>query len=125
MNKKFIIVNILGLLSVFSAHQVFAASEDFKALVGRINEQVLNPLIVLLFTAALVFFVVGLFNFFGKKDNSEALEKGKRHMLWGIVGMAIMVSVFGIMNFLTSSLGINNVDPSSSGDVSTLFKSSN
>jgi divalent metal cation (Fe/Co/Zn/Cd) transporter len=122
MKKLLIMFYSTTLVFAFSATQVFAASNKFKALVGRINEQVLNPLIVLLFTAALVFFVVGLFNFFGKRDNSEALEKGKAHMLWGIIGMAIMVSVFGIMNFLTSSLGINNVDPSSRGDVSTLFK---
>ena len=39
----------------------------------------------------------------------------------GIIGMAIMVSVFGIMSFLTSSIGTGEVNPDSSGDVSGLF----
>jgi len=100
--------------------QADAASPELLALLGRINEQVINPLIVLLFSVGLIMFVYGLFNFFGNRDDAEALEKGKRHMVWGIIGMAIMVSVFGIMNFITGTLGISDVSPSSSGDVSGL-----
>jgi len=100
--------------------QANAVSPEVIALVGRINEQVLNPLIILMFTVALILFVVGLYNFFGKRESADVLEKGKRHMLWGIIGMVIMVSVFGIMNFITGTLGVNTVDPSSSGDFSGL-----
>ncbi|MFT7328158.1 MAG: hypothetical protein ACI870_000338 [Crocinitomicaceae bacterium] len=98
-----------------------AASPEVIALMGKINEQIINPLVVLLFTAALILFTFGMYNFFTNRDNSEDLEKGKAHMIWGIVGMAIMVSVFGIMNFITSSLGVNNVNPETSGDVSGLI----
>jgi hypothetical protein len=97
-----------------------AASPEVNELIGNINEQIINPLIVLLFTAALVLFTFGMYNFFTNRDNSEDLEKGKAHMIWGIVGMAIMVSVFGIMNFITSSLGIKNVNPETSYNVSSL-----
>jgi hypothetical protein len=89
--------------------------------VGRINEFFLNPLIVLMFTIALVTFIWGMFSFFGRKDNTEELEKGKRHILWGIIGMAIMVSVFGLMTFITSTTSGGIVNPSSDGDVSGLF----
>lgn len=106
-----------------------AASERLLALVGRVNEQVINPLIVLLFTAGLILFIVGLYKFFSTSDNADDLETGKRHMLWGIVGMAIMISVFGIMKFITGSLGINNVtsnaERSGTGDVSGLINPGN
>lgn len=101
--------------------QANAASPEFLALLGRLNQHFINPLIVLLFTVALLIFMWGMFNFFTKKDDSSALETGKRHILWGIVGMAIMVSVFGIINFMTGTLGIGNVNPQTSGDVSNLF----
>ncbi|MCA9351378.1 hypothetical protein KC929_01190 [Patescibacteria group bacterium] len=97
-----------------------AISEEFVAFIGRVNQHVVNPLIVVLFSVALVLFIVGLYKFFSGKDNADALKTGKQHMLWGIIGMAIMVSVFGIMNFITGSLGIDDVDPSSSGDFSGL-----
>lgn len=89
--------------------------------VGRINKYLLNPIIVLMFTIALVTFIWGMFSFFGRKDNTDEIEKGKRHMLWGIIGMAIMVSVFGIMNFISSTTIGETTNPSSSGDVSSLF----
>lgn len=102
-----------------------AEVDGFSSLLGRINENLINPLIMVLFALAFVQFVYGLFNFFGNRDNSEALEKGKSHLLWGIVGMAIMVSVFGIMAFMTSTIGVgdvgSNLREGSSGEVSGLF----
>jgi heme/copper-type cytochrome/quinol oxidase subunit 2 len=98
-----------------------SAPESVLQLMGRINQYFLNPLIVLMFAIALVTFVWGMFSFFGRKDNTEDIEKGKQHILWGIVGMAIMVSVFGIMNFITNTTIGQTVDPSGNGDVSNLF----
>ncbi len=106
-----------------------ANTQDFSSLMGRINKHLINPLITVLFALALVQFIIGLFKFFGNRENSEDLEVGKRHMLWGIVGMAIMVSVFGIMSFLSTSVGVGNASNSirtgGTGDVSQLFDKGN
>lgn len=111
--------------SLFTVQYAEAANID--TLIGRINEHVLNPLITVLFAVAFVQFIVGLFNFFSSKNSGsdEGIEKGKRHMLWGIIGMVIMVSVFGIMSFLTNTLQTGDVNPDQTGDVSGLFKGSN
>ncbi len=102
-------------------------ADGVTSLLSRINEHLINPLIVVLFAVAFVQFVIGLFKFFGNRDNQDALETGKRHMLWGVIGMAIMVSVFGIMGFLTSTIGVgdagNNLRKGGgSGDVTGLFQ---
>jgi len=102
--------------------QVYAQSDPLMSLMGRINKFVVNPLIVLMFSVALVLFVFGLFNFFGSKEDTEALAKGKSHMLWGIVGMAIMVSVFGIMNFITGTIGLKGINPATTGSVDNLVR---
>ena len=106
---------------------VHAETNGINSLIGRINEHIINPLILVLFALAFVQFVIGLFKFFGNKDSAEDIETGKRHMMWGIIGMAIMVSVFGIMSFLTTTLGINynaqsNVGSQGEGNVSGLFQ---
>lgn len=94
-------------------------------LMGRVNEFIINPAITLLFVIAFVVFVWGLFGFFSSKSgggNSEdGIQRGKRHILWGIIGMVIMTSVFGIMQLLINSLGVQGIDPNSSeiGDLST------
>lgn len=105
--------------------EAFAQTLSVASLMANINKYLINPLITLMFIVAFVLFVWGLFNFFRAKsgggDSEDGLERGKRHILWGIVGMVIMVSVFGIMQLIINTLGVKGVDPSSTdiGDLST------
>ena len=77
-----------------------------EQLVGRINTFLINPLILLLFSAALVVFLWGvaqfLFNVNGGDDEREA---GKRHMLWGTIGMFLMFSALAILQVLADTFG--------------------
>ncbi len=78
---------------------------------GKFITVLIDPLITLGFAAALLFFFWGLFQFMvsvsdGQTDNSV----GKSHMIWGLVGMTIMFSVGGIINFITSTVGANPAD---------------
>ena len=93
------------------------AATNIGTLMAKVNRFVLNPLITLMFVVAFVVFIWGLFVFFqakGGNGSDEDLETGKRHALWGIIGMVIMISVFGIMQFLISSLGVRGINPESS-----------
>lgn len=74
-------------------------------LIKKINAQILNPIIGLLIAIAVVFFLYGVLEFIMGADNAEKKETGKRHMIWGIIGLFIMVAVFGIMNLLASFWG--------------------
>jgi hypothetical protein len=70
------------------------------ALLKNIGDQIVNPLIGLMFSVAVVFFIYGVVEFIGAADNEEARTTGKQHMIWGVIGIFIMVSVWGIMNIL-------------------------
>ncbi|MCD8563576.1 MAG: hypothetical protein LRY44_01020 [Candidatus Pacebacteria bacterium] len=73
---------------------------------ARVYEVIINPLIVFFFALALVLFLIGMLQFFVyKQGNTEKAQEGRQHMLWGIIGMFIMVSVFGIMRILINTLG--------------------
>ncbi len=65
--------------------------------IGKLATIVVNPLIKLLFAAALIVFLWGIFGYIKDANNSEARETGKNHIIWGLVGMLIMVSVFSII----------------------------
>lgn len=93
-----------------------AEAQSIGLLMSRVNRFVLNPIISIMFVVAFVLFVFGLFSFFQAKreGGDESIQKGKRHMVWGIIGMFIMVSVFGIMQLLINSLGVEGVEPNSS-----------
>jgi uncharacterized membrane protein YidH (DUF202 family) len=75
---------------------------DVDNLLSKINTQILNPIIGLLIAIALVVFLYGVVEFIAGADNQEKRETGKKHMIWGIVGLFIMVAVFGLMNLLAS-----------------------
>ena len=75
------------------------------AFVGKINTLILNPIIALLFGLATCYFIYGVLQYIWNPDNEEARAQGSRSMMWGIVGMFIMVSVFGIMRAIISTIG--------------------
>ena len=83
------------------------SSPTVSSFVGRINELIINPLVGLLFAVALVIFLWGIVEFFLQANSDLAREKGRSHMLWGIIGMFIMFSVFAIMKIIVNTLGAN------------------
>jgi uncharacterized membrane protein YfcA len=68
----------------------------------RINEAILQPIITLLMALAVAYFLFGVMKFVKDQGSEEAQVEGKKHMLWGIIGLFIMVSVYGILNFINS-----------------------
>ncbi len=82
------------------------AEASIETLMTKINKVIINPLIVLLFALAMAYFVYGLVKYLLNPENEEVRKSSKSHMIWGIVGLFIMVSVFGIMNFIMNTLGV-------------------
>ena len=81
------------------------------SVIRQIEEQIINPLILLLFGVALLLFLWGGFEFIRGADSEEGRETGRRHMLWGIVGMFIMISVKGILNLVLGTFGVSSPVP--------------
>ncbi len=74
-------------------------------ILSNINTIIINPLILLAFGVALVVFLYGVFEYIWKsRSNPQQIKTGTNHMLWGIVGMFIMISVFGIFRFLLNTV---------------------
>ena len=45
-------------------------------------------------------------------DSEESKKaKGRNFMIWGIIALAVMVSVWGLVGILENTFGINNVLP--------------
>ena len=78
------------------------------ALLSQIKTLIVNPTIYLLLALAAVYFVWGVFMFVSNYENPEAQAAGKKHMIWGIVGIAIMLSAFGIMRMIAGTIGVPN-----------------
>ncbi len=68
----------------------------------RINDAILQPIVSLLMAAAVAYFLFGVMKFVKDQGSEESQVEGKKHMMWGIIGLFIMVSVWGILNFINS-----------------------
>jgi hypothetical protein len=75
-------------------------------LIYKVNQFIVNPLILLLMAVAMVVFFWGVFEFVSKSGSDEARDRGKKNMLWGIVGLFIMVAAFGIIQIILGTFGI-------------------
>lgn len=72
--------------------------------VARLSAYIINPTIWLLLAAGFGLFVYGLVEMMWSLNSGKVEQKGKDHMLWGIIGMTIMISVLGILNLLQDTL---------------------
>jgi len=70
-----------------------------------------NTLLPIVIALALLYFFWGLAKFVLASGDEDAKETGKRIMLWGIVAFFVMVSVWGLVNFLDRAFELNNQVP--------------
>ena len=75
-----------------------------------------NVLVPVIFAIAFIVFLWGAFQtFILGATNDTTKEKGKSLMLWGLVGFFVMVSVWGLVNVLTGTIGFGNSSGPSGG----------
>ena len=71
-------------------------------------------LVPILFAVAFIVFIWGAFQtFILGAQSSDVKKAGQNHMMWGLIGFFVMVSVWGLVNILTGTIGFgNNTGPS-------------
>lgn len=95
------------LIDLFSTNVAYAAS-GVDSLILNVNRLILNPLISLLFAVAIVYFLYGVFQFLTNAENEEAKTTGRNHMIWGIIGIVIMMGVFTILQIVMDTFNIGD-----------------
>jgi TM2 domain-containing membrane protein YozV len=78
---------------------------------GKVVDNIINPILSVIFALALVLFLFGLLRFVLSKGDENALAAGKQHMLWGTVGMTIMISVYAILWLMLLTFGVDGTLP--------------
>ncbi|MBI2631094.1 hypothetical protein HYW73_02660 [Candidatus Nomurabacteria bacterium] len=92
---------------LFSTKIAYASLDTF---LGNVYVEIINPLIIFLFGLALVFFLYGVLEFILNQENEEAKTKGKSHMMWGIIGLVIMMGVWTILGMIINTFDLKGID---------------
>ena len=117
MKKKLIVLSgfVLGLAPVMALAQTTGATPTactggsittIQGLLCKISE-ILNAIIPVLIALGVVYFVWGVISYVISSDE-EAKTKGRDKMIYGIIGLAIIVAVWGLVAILKNTLRLSN-----------------
>ncbi len=83
------------------------AAQEAARFVAKVNQIILIPLIALLMGLAFLVFLYGAAEYIMNGDDESARETGRKHMLWGIIGLVVMVSAYAIIQIAAATFGLN------------------
>jgi hypothetical protein len=98
--KKFIygVMSLTPALSLAAIGTTGTIVADIYALVKGI--------IPIIFAIAIIYFFWGLVVFLRGAGDPKVQEAGRNQMIWGIVAIAVMLSIYGIVGWLQTTLGV-------------------
>lgn len=119
MKKKLIVLAgaVFGLAPVVSlAQQVTGITPPvcrggvgvttLQELLCRVAE-ILNSILPVLVALGVVYFVWGVISYVVAGDD-EAKKKGRDKIVWGVIGLAVIVAVWGLVAILNNTFGLSN-----------------
>lgn len=77
-----------------------------KVLLGKIASFIINPIIILGFVIATVIFFYGIAKFIWSADSDADRKTGKDSIMYGVIGLFIMFSVYGILHLILDTFQI-------------------
>jgi hypothetical protein len=101
MNKSIISLTILATL-FFVPVVVFAAPKDFPELIGLFIS-LINSAVSVVFALAVLGFFWGVSKFIFSAGDTSKIEEGRKIMMWGIIALFVMVSIWGILAILENT----------------------
>jgi len=113
--NKFLYASLL--LVLFTPIVSFAALGGIKSLLEALKE-LINLTFPVMIGLAIIFFFWGIGQFIlNDAGNDKTREDGKKKMLWGVIALFVMVSIWGILNWISGTIGIpiNTSSNSSTG----------
>jgi mannose/fructose/N-acetylgalactosamine-specific phosphotransferase system component IID len=79
-----------------------------------------NAVIPLLIALGVVYFVWGVVRYM-IGDSEEAKKKGKDGIIFGIIGLAVIISLWGLVTIVLNTFGLENSSAPSPSDLQKLL----
>lgn len=73
---------------------------------------IIQMLIIMSIGLAILFFLYGVLAYVTAGDSEEKRKKGRDRMIYGIIGIFVMVSVWGLVNILINTFGLGGLNSS-------------
>jgi hypothetical protein len=93
---------------------VLSCQKDFSQITGIINYvtcTISSSIIPLLFAVAMLVFFYGVVKYVIAGDGSDDREEGRWFMIYGVVGLFVMISVWGLVALISNTFEIGTSFP--------------
>jgi hypothetical protein len=78
---------------------------DLLNLAGCIIRSALIPLLI---TLSVIIFIIGIIKYISAADDPSKREEGSKFMLYGIIALFVMISIWGLVGILQGTFGLGN-----------------
>lgn len=103
--KKFIVSASLIASPALVLAQTSSATNAFSLI--KILQNIVDTIIPFVVGLAVLVFIYGVFNFITSAGDEEARANAKQFIIWGIIGIFVMVSVWGLVKILSGTFNLN------------------
>ncbi|MBI2023747.1 hypothetical protein HYT01_04280 [Candidatus Giovannonibacteria bacterium] len=69
-------------------------------------QTILNAIIPILMIIATIVFLWGVIKYITAGGDEEALSTGRSYMIFGLIGLTVMVAVWGIVTLIVNTFGV-------------------
>jgi len=104
MRARTIGFSVLALSALFLPF-IAVAQVTVESTLNRVLN-ILNGVIFLFITIAIVVFFWGLISYLANIGGEDAAKQGIKLMVWGIIALFVMVSIWGIIRLLQNTFGV-------------------
>ena len=104
--KEPLVAFLLALIAPHFALAVVTAPTDLKSFASLVVSM-LGGIVGILFASLAVGLVYGVVLYFVHSDNEQKREEVRGYLLWGVIGIFIMVAVIGILQVVTNTFGVS------------------
>lgn len=96
------ILSLAGLIAPLAA-----SAANFSDFLDQLTTNFINPLIPFLIAVATLIFIFGVVRYITAAGDEEKTKEGRKFIIYGIIGLAIIVLVWGFVNILINSLNLD------------------
>ncbi len=111
--KKFLMATSAYLLPVVAVAAGGGDGENMNiyGVIDQLN-RLINAIIPFLVGLAVLVIIWGVFNYISGAGDEEKRAQAKQYIIWGVVGVFIMLSVWGLVNVLANTFVLDETPDS-------------
>lgn len=100
---------IYGVMSLFPVLAFAQATKTLGLLTDLVRQgkTIIDLLIPMAFALAIIYFFWGVAKYIGNAGDPKKADEGKSIMIYGVIAIAVMASLYGIIAYLQQSLGVD------------------